>query len=117
MQPRILHMTLHRIWFQQIAEGIKPEEYREIKPYWTKRLAKEYDAILFKNGYAKNCPSMLIEYKGYVVKQILHPITNKKETVYAIKLGNIIEINNYDEIQQKNGKAYRNANRIRRLYD
>ena len=96
MQPRILHMTLHKKWFQQIAEGIKIEEYREIKPYWTKRLSKEYDAVLFKNGYRKHCPEILIEFHGVMIKKILQPITNKPKTVYALKLGKIIELNNYE---------------------
>ena len=35
---RILHLTLKRKWYEMVASGIKTEEYREIKPYWEKRL-------------------------------------------------------------------------------
>ncbi len=101
MKTRILQMTLHKIWFNQIAEGLKKEEYREIKPYWAKRLAKDYDVICFKNGYRNNCPELMIEYLGYEVKDILHPITNKKETVlFALKLGDILEIKNYKTLEK-----------------
>jgi len=97
MNLRILHMTLHKIWFDQIASGEKTEEYREIKPYWAKRLSRAYDVIIFKNGYRKNCPEMVIEYKGMQVKEILHPVTQKQKTVYAIKLGEIRELKNYSK--------------------
>ena len=49
---RILHLTLKKKWFDMIASGEKREEYRELKPYWHKRLMdKTYDAIKFRNGY------------------------------------------------------------------
>ena len=31
-----LHLTLNKKWFDMILSGEKTEEYREIKPYWTK---------------------------------------------------------------------------------
>ncbi len=70
MTERILHLTLMKKWFDQILEGAKKIEYREIKPYWTKRLfdpnnnAIKFDFILFRNGYSKNCRKMKIEFKG-----------------------------------------------------
>jgi len=38
-QKSVLHMTLKRIWFDQIALGKKKKEYREQKAYWERRLA------------------------------------------------------------------------------
>ena len=35
---KILHLTLKKKWFDMILSGEKTDEYREIKPYWTKRL-------------------------------------------------------------------------------
>ena len=35
---RILNLTLKKHWFDMISKGIKPEEYREVKAYWAKRL-------------------------------------------------------------------------------
>jgi hypothetical protein len=34
----ILHLPLKAEWYNLIESGIKKEEYREIKPYWMKRL-------------------------------------------------------------------------------
>lgn len=35
---KTLHITQQKKWFDMVAAGIKKEEYREIKPYWAKRL-------------------------------------------------------------------------------
>ena len=43
-------------WFDLIQSGKKKVEYREIKPYWTRRLldsegnVKKFDVIEFRNG-------------------------------------------------------------------
>lgn len=89
---RILHLTLKKKWFDMIASGEKREEYREIKPYWDKRLNKEYDAIKFRNGYAKDSPVMLVELKRALVN--LGVITwgaPLGEEVYILELGKILE--------------------------
>lgn len=90
---QILHLTLKKQWFDMIASGIKKEEYREIKPYWSTRLLnRDYDQINFRNGYKKNAPRMLVEFKG-----LRADIGNIKwgappsSAVYIIKLGNILE--------------------------
>ena len=83
---KTLHLTLHKIYFDQILSGEKKIEYREIKPYWTKRLfnnvgtPKHFDIIFFKNGYSKNCRKMKVEFLG--VKK------GKKE--YEIMLGAVL---------------------------
>ena len=88
---KILHLILMRKWFDEILVGTKKIEYREIKPYWTKRLfnkdgtAKKYDLIYFKNGYAKDCPKMIVEFKG----------VRKGEKGYEILLGEVLEIISY----------------------
>lgn len=70
MAERVLHLTLMKKWFDQILDGSKVIEYREIKPYWTKRLfalddtPREYDFVFFRNGYSKDCRKMKIEFKG-----------------------------------------------------
>ncbi len=43
---RILHLVLKRRWYEMIERGEKTEEYREIKPYWTKRIGI-CDAVKF----------------------------------------------------------------------
>lgn len=61
---RVLHLTLKKRWFDMIASGVKREEYREMKPYWNKRLlSKKFDAVQFRNGYSPASPTMLVELK------------------------------------------------------
>jgi len=84
MEKRILHLTLIKKYFDLIASGKKIKEYRDIKPYWTKRLlGKSFDEIYFKNGYSKNAPFMRVEFKGM-----------EKRDKYVISLGKVLEIKN-----------------------
>lgn len=46
-----LQLSLKRKWFEMTKAGIKTEDYREIKPYWIKRLIRfnnEIDADIFQ---------------------------------------------------------------------
>lgn len=82
---KILHLTLMKKWFDQILAGTKTIEYRDIKPYWTKRLFDEkgklikYNIIFFRNGYSKDCPKMKVEFKGV-----------KTTDKYEISLGSVL---------------------------
>lgn len=76
----ILTLPIKKNWFDMILQGIKTEEYREIKPYWEKRFinyfGRHYDCrynpapvvwnahkkdVVFKNGYQKNAPQFTAE--------------------------------------------------------
>ena len=84
---KVLHLNLYRKYFDQILKGEKTIEYRDITPYWSKRLeGKYYDVIQFRNGYRKNAPTMIVEYKGTVVDDLYG--------TYAIKLGKVLETKN-----------------------
>jgi hypothetical protein len=48
---KILDLPLKKQWYQMIESGIKTEEYREIKPYWTNRLIDWSSIITNKPGY------------------------------------------------------------------
>lgn len=116
-EEKILHLTLKKKWFDMIASGEKPEEYREIKPYWISRLVDgieqadekdigafywkvgyytmswpiDFDFIIFKNGYAKNSPQLKVECKYIVVdKPNKNWCDECPEYVFVIKLGKII---------------------------
>lgn len=45
-----------------IESGEKTEEYRDSKPYWDKRLCRDYDAVTFVYGYTGR--TMTYEVKG-----------------------------------------------------
>ena len=82
---RILHMTLKREWFDQIAAGTKKEEYRELKPYWRTRMkGREYDEIHFRNGYNADAPRMRVEYRGLR--------KDSRNDRYVIRLGKVLEL-------------------------
>lgn len=108
--PRILHLTLHRKWFDEIATLEKRNEYREVKPFWTKRFIANggviiYDEIHFRNGYAKNAPWMRAEWGG-LADAYFSPLGDDKH-VYDIGIGKILEIKNWSAPQDcaKDGKA------------
>ena len=88
---KILHLNLYRKYFDAIANGTKTTEYREVTPYWSKRLeGRHYDVIKFRNGYAKDAPTMLVEFKS------IGKVTFQTTSKYAIDLGEIIEVNYND---------------------
>ena len=85
---KILHLNLYRKYFDAIVNGTKTIEYRKKTDYWKKRIEdREYDIIKFRNGYAKNAPTMLVEYGGYEIGW------NGIGEEYRIKLGKITEVN------------------------
>jgi len=85
-----------------IASRKKPEEYREVKQYWNKRLLlfsppggfkfKHFDIVRFKNGYGKDAPTMDVVCLGISIT-----MGNAKWGAtpnvhyYVIKLGKIIK--------------------------
>jgi hypothetical protein len=107
MAIKLLHLTLKKKWFDMIASGEKKEEYREIKPYWSRRLLsnynsighsrfepefKDFNVIVFKNGYGKNAPVLFVEFKGVDIGEAVPEWSdNWAGDVFKIKLGNIIK--------------------------
>lgn len=94
---RILHLTLKKKWFDMILSGEKTEEYREIKPYWNKRLPKIYTHIQFRNGYNPDSPVMIVELLG-VERGIGKPEWGAPGwLVYVLRLGKVISSEVHDE--------------------
>lgn len=74
---KTLHLNLKSCWYDLIEQGIKKEEYREMKPYWARRLCdntyqhhetgewvfefKHFDAVKFTYGYTKRTMTFKIE--------------------------------------------------------
>lgn len=99
-----------------ILSGEKTEEYRDIKPYWVRRLIGNWqhytpesvfysgmymmpygiDKIRFKNGYAKDAPEFVIEWRGIEVGEPnpnWSPAAAHGKFVFILKLGKILESN------------------------
>jgi hypothetical protein len=88
-KKKTLYLTLHKKWFDLILNGIKKEEYREQKKYWITRLKeKQYDEIVFTNGYSKTSRKMRVA--------ILDITTGRYEDkpCFVIKLGPVEQITN-----------------------
>lgn len=76
--------TIKREWLVAIFEGRKKIEYREIKPYWTKRLAaiKTPFELHLVNGRRKNVPTITL---------LIHKVTtNRRLQVYELHIKNIV---------------------------
>ena len=87
MKSQILHLSLEREWFDEIARGTKNKEYRKYKPYWKTRLeGRQYDVVKFRNGYGRNVPEMVVEFRG------LTRAGNSRNADYVIKLGRILSL-------------------------
>ena len=105
---KVLHLTLKKIHFDRIASGVKKVEHRVIKDYWISRLVKkgsdtnklklepynidsyeiefkEYDVVIFKNGYRKDAPLMVVECNGIRIYHTLH-----YNWCFGIELGKIL---------------------------
>ncbi len=71
----VLSLTLKKEWFDLIQQGVKTEEYREIKPYWDVRLKKYIDygkpfEIIFKNGYSRDARVIKMRCEGIKIETL-----------------------------------------------
>ena len=98
-----LRLPLKKQWYEMIESGIKTEEYREIKPYWTRRFigmnqplfsfrygyqqanVKGYTHVKFSYGYTKR--TMTFEIKEITIGKGKPEWGAPKEDVFIIKLG------------------------------
>lgn len=81
---RILYLPLKKKWYEMIESGYKTEEYREIKPYWIKRIGL-CDAVKFSYGYTQR--TMTFECKGIRIGKGNPVWGAPEEDVFIIKLG------------------------------
>lgn len=95
MEKKTLSLIVKKEWFDKIASGEKNEEYREIKPYWTKRLvdsckngSSPFTHVLFINGYGSTRPKVEKEIESISIglpKKGLCPEEWLDAEVYIIK--------------------------------
>lgn len=77
----MLILPIKREWFAMIISGEKKEEYREIKPYWTKRFQSyglldengkvvpyTHRIIKLQNGYGKHSPYVCVDVRLFIRK-------------------------------------------------
>lgn len=77
-----LYLNIKSQFFNEILSGSKKSEFRDATDYYIDKLLEhEYDSILFKNGYNKNSPALVIEIKKIIVW----------DDVIEFKLGKILE--------------------------
>ena len=83
---KILHIHPRYIYYDLAEKGLKDEEYRLIKPYWTKRLeGKNYDLIYYWRAFTKK--KIIFKYDGKKKITIVHKeFGNKPTKVYAVSL-------------------------------
>ena len=77
--------TIKREWLVGILEGRKKIEYREIKPYWTKKLGrirKPFELRLI-NGRKKNVPTITL-----LISKVT---TDNDKGVYELHIKHIVE--------------------------
>lgn len=85
-------LTLHlkKIWFDKIKSGEKTHEYREVKPYWTNRIKKEYDFLNCDIDYLKELP---LYPQGCITFVCGYPNKNDKTKRLSARIKSISIIN------------------------
>lgn len=82
--------TIKREWLREIVAGRKRVEYRELKPYWTKKLATvspPFELHLI-NGMSKTAPRVLV-----IVRRLR---TNRGTSRYELHLGKILRVQHWN---------------------
>jgi hypothetical protein len=85
--------TIEREWLAQIIAGTKKIEYREIKPYWTKRFAKvsvPFELRLL-NGMNRPVPEVTV---------LIHRITRRAGD-YCLHIKKVLNYKHWDKRRQK----------------
>ena len=79
-----LHLSLYKKWFDEILNGTKKIEYRELKPYYERLLSKQYEEVKFVNGYGKERPFVVLKILGIT----------RSNKFFEIHLGEVIDSGN-----------------------
>jgi len=90
-----LTTTIEREWLAEIVAGVKKTEYREMKPYWKKKLeavSRPFELRLI-NGMQKNAPEVTVlvdrvrangrtrQYELHIAKVLSHLNWDKRRRV------------------------------------
>ena len=82
--------TIKREWLREIVSGRKRVEYREIKPYWTKRFEAVARPFLLRliNGMQTDAPEVTV-----VVRRIRK---NSRSGYFELHLGKLADVRHWD---------------------
>ena len=87
--------TIEREWLAQIVAGTKKIEYRQIKPYWTKRFAKVSLPFELRLLNGKNPP-------GPEVTVLIHRITkDRRAREYRLHIKKVLRFKHWDKKRQR----------------
>jgi hypothetical protein len=98
----MLVLPIKKKWFDMIVSGEKKEEYREIKPYYDKRLgnfaksAGKVTTIILRNGYSYEAPSVKCKCTVEIGEGKKEWGADKGKEYYILTILEIIEIKNLD---------------------
>lgn len=117
----MLILPIKRKWFDMIINHEKDCEYREIKPYWTKRFSKYFEIeegellkrvnnsiehgetywaggkpnnIKLRNGYSNNSPYIVVRVTLLIGEGMVEYGAKINETYYCLKIFDILEVGN-----------------------
>lgn len=90
----VITTTLKRRWFAEIVAGRKRNEYREIKPYWTKRLrrVKTPFNLVLRNGMNPPIPVLTVRIDRIVPSPKRPPRSGQ----YALHIERILKVEHWD---------------------
>ena len=109
-------MILKKEPYQVMVSGEKNEEFRENTAYWRSRLyekdetPKKFSYVEFSNGYQKNRPQFMVEFKGIeIIDEVDRSYSTgfkvkypyKKEGYIKIMLGNVLNGQKKEQEKEK----------------
>lgn len=96
----MLVLPIKKKWFDMIRSGEKKEEYREMKPYYDKRLGYltegtgKVTTIILRNGYNYNSPSIKCKCTVEIGEGKKEWGADPYINYYIIKIIEILEVQN-----------------------
>lgn len=90
-----LTTTIKREPLREIVAGRKRIEYREIKPYWIKRLAAISTPFTLRliNGMDAKAPEVTV-----IVRRVRK---NSRKGYFELHLGKLVKVRNWDRVQER----------------
>lgn len=98
----MLVLPIKKKWFDMILSGEKKEEYREIKPYYDKRIGYlavgtgKVTTIILRNGYSYKSPSIKCKVSVSIGTGYKDWGAESNINYYVIKILEILERRNCD---------------------